>query len=262
MGVRSALYAALYTGGRILSAASSVTLHAAAGLMRLEHLREASRRAWDEQDALDSEAYISSGLLDWEQEFYPPHLKPGDRILVVGCGTGRDLLALLERGHPTDGLDSGPRLTAIARDMVARRGGHATVLTGAIETTALPADYDVVIFSWFSYSYVPHARCRIEVLRKVKAHLNPGGRLLISYVLFEPGRRRDLLPVTRLVARLSRSDWRPEPGDYITHEGPGRYVGHYEHQFRPEEIEAEARAAGLTVVFHERKHEGRLALTA
>ena len=260
--LRVALYAALYTGGRLLSAASTVMFHAAAGLVRFEDLRRASQRAWDEQQALDTEAYIGSGLFDWEQDFFDRLLKPDDRILVVGCGTGRDLLALLDHGYRTDGLDSGARLTAIAREMVARRGRQATILTGAIETMALPERYDVVIFSWFCYCYIPHGRCRIEVLRKVGEHLNPGGRILISYILFEPGHRRDLLPLTRLVARLSGSDWHPEPGDYVTHARPGRYVGHYEHQFRPDEIEAEARAAGLTVMFHERKNEGRLALTA
>jgi SAM-dependent methyltransferase len=260
-GLRAALYTVLYAGGRVLSAGSAVILHLAAGLVRLPELQGAAQRAWDEVEALDLESYITSGLLDWEQEFYLPFLKPDDRILLIGCGTGRDLLGLLERGYRTDGLDSGPRLTAIASAMVARRGWSAAVLTGAIETVALPAPYDVAIFSWYCYCYVPHAENRIAVLRKVRAHLNPEGRVLIPYIPFEPGRRRDLLPLTRLVARLSRSDWRPEPGDYINHDGPGRYISHFEHQFRRDEIESEARAAGFTVLAHERKNEGRLALT-
>jgi hypothetical protein len=36
---------------------------------------------------------------------------------------------------------------------------------------------------------------------------------------------------------------------------------HFEHQFRPDELEMEARAAGLSVVFHERKDNGMAVLT-
>jgi hypothetical protein len=35
---------------------------------------------------------------------------------------------------------------------------------------------------------------------------------------------------------------------------------HFEHQFRPAEIEAEARAAGLAVAFHAQASDGNLAL--
>ena len=35
---------------------------------------------------------------------------------------------------------------------------------------------------------------------------------------------------------------------------------HFEHQFRPAEIEAEARAAGFEVAFHEQSSDGNLAL--
>ncbi len=261
-GLPAVVYAMLYAGGWLFSAAATVIFHAAAGLVRFDDLQRASRRAWDETAARQSEAYISSGFLAWEREFYLPLLKPDDRIMLVGCGSGRDLLALWERGYRTDGLDSGAQLTAVARDMVARRGWPATILTGAIETATLTARYDVVIFSWFCYSYIPHARSRVEVLSKVKAHLDSGGRVLISYILPMPGRRQALMFLTRLTARLSGSDWHPESGDYISHDRPGRYLSHYEHQFSPEEIEAEARAAGLAVAMHEQKEHGWLVLKA
>jgi SAM-dependent methyltransferase len=258
--VPAAVYAMLYAGGWLFSAAATVIFHAAAGLFRVDDLQRASRRTWDEVAAGQSESYISSGFLAWEREFYLPLLKPDDRILLVGCGSGRDLLALWAHGYRTDGLDSGSQLTAVAREMVARHRWPATILTGAIETVTLTTRYDVVIFSWFCYSYIPQARSRVEVLRKVKAHLDSGGRVLISYILPAPGRRRTLISLTRLMARLSGSDWHPEPGDYLSHDRPGRYISHYEHQFRPEEIEAEARTAGLAVALHEQKDHGFLVL--
>lgn len=252
----------LFSSGRVLSAASSLTFCAAAGLARLEDVRASIQLSWDSQASMEEEPYIHSGFFDWEREFYPPFLKGDDRVLVIGCGTGRDLLALLEQGFRAEGLDCGPRVTEIARRVLAQRGLTAPVVTGPIETTPLSGLFDAVIFSWFCYCYIPGAASRVAVLAKVKGHLGPGGRILISYIPFEPSRRHQLLTVTRLVARLSGSDWRPEPGDLVVHDRAGRYLSHFEHQFTEAEIEGEARAAGLSVASHQRGHEGRLVLMA
>ena len=66
------------------------------------------------------------------------------------------------------------------------------------------------------------------------------------------------LPIglTRFLARLTRSDWRPERGDVVSLATGDRHAIHYEHQFVDGELEHEARAAGLTVVFHERRELG------
>jgi hypothetical protein len=100
----------------------------------------------------------------------------------------------------------------------------------------------------------------LAVLQRASASLVSGGRLLISYI---PARRRPsrLLALTRLAGRLTRSDWRLEDGDCI---GPvtGRPPAvHFEHHFQRQEIEREARAAGLTVAGHRDAEEGMLVLT-
>ena len=124
----------------------------------------------------------------------------------------------------------------------------------------LPASFDVFTFSWFCYGYIAQADTRIGVLRKVKAHLNPGGRVLISYVPAERLSRSLAIGLTRFAARLTRSDWRPELGDVIGRAAGDRHAIHYEHQFREGELENEASAAGLTVVFHERRDVGTAVL--
>ena len=98
------------------------------------------------------------------------------------------------------------------------------------------------------------------MLRKVKAHLNPGGRVLISYIPAERPLRSLPIRLMRFVARLTRSDWRPELGDVIGRAAGDRHAIHYEHQFSEGELENEARAAGLTVVSHERREVGTVVL--
>ncbi len=110
--------------------------------LRLADLRAAIQREWEDAGASQSDNYITSGLMNWERDFYPRFLIPGDRVLVVGCGTGRDLLALLQFGYRAEGLDVGPRCTATARRFLQKGGFNTPVYTGAIETFELPGRFD------------------------------------------------------------------------------------------------------------------------
>ena len=259
-GWRTALYTLLWGAGHALHLAGRASMYLAAGTLRLDDLREAIANTWHE--FFRSEAAILSGLMSWEHGFYGRSLKPGDHVLLVGSGTGRDLIALLKLGYRVDGLDVSAHAIALARRMLDQERLAAELSTGAIETAPLAASFDAFVFSWFCYGYIPQTSSRIAVLRKVKAHLNPGGRILISYIPAD--RRPRSLPIrlARLAARLTRSDWRPELGDVL---GPGagdRSAIRYEHQFQEGELNEEARAAGLTVVFHEWDDVGTAVLMA
>jgi SAM-dependent methyltransferase len=259
-GWRRVPFALLWKIGRALELAARASIYLAAGTLRLRDLRGAIANSWEEFGR--SEAAIRSGLMHWERALYGRFLKPEDRVLVVGCGTGRDLIALGKLGYRVEGLDVGPRSIALARQMLEREGLSAKLYTGAIEALALPGSFDAFIFSWFCYGYIPQADTRVGVLHKVKAHLNPGGRILISYIPADRPPRALPIRLTQLAARLTESDWRPELGDVIgSAAGNGRAI-HYEHHFSKGELENEARAAGLTIVFHEPNEEATAVLMA
>src|SRR3989442_14904825 len=113
--------------------------------------------------------------------------------------------------------------------MLEREGLAAELYTGAIEAVALPGSFDAFIFSWFCYGYIPQADTRIGVLRKVKAHLNPGGRILISYIPAERPPRVLPIRLTRLAARPTRAGWHPGPGRGIGAAHGHRRRSHYDH---------------------------------
>ncbi|HSE94023.1 MAG TPA: class I SAM-dependent methyltransferase [Methylomirabilota bacterium] len=257
---RRALFAALDGVRTALEHASRLPHHAAVGLVRradLERGREAAWRRFAELQAADA----TFTLMAWEEEFYGRFLERGDRILVAGCGTGRDLLGLLERGYSAEGLDVVAACVEAAQLNLKRRGYRTPLHVGAIETAELTGVFDAVIFSWYCYSYIPGRRARVETLRRMRSHLAEGGRVLICYIRrSEPwgaiGPR-----VARATSWLSRSDWRPEPGDVVAFE-QGIASARYEHAFLAEEIEAEARDAGLAVASHDRREEGLLVLTS
>jgi SAM-dependent methyltransferase len=257
-GWRNAAFALLSIAARTLDLAARASLYLAAGTLRRQALTEAITRTWDEFSRDD--ATILSGLMSWEKAWYEHALKPADHILLVGCGTGRDLIALLELGYRVEGLDISARAIELARRMLQRRHLSAELHIGPIEGVVPPGTFDAVIFSWFCYGYIPERQTRISVLLKIKPHLTPGGRVLISYVPAE-GRPRSLpILLTQLAARLTRSDWHPELGDAIgpITADPGSV--RYEHEFSTGELEDEARAAGFTVVSHERSEVGTAVL--
>jgi SAM-dependent methyltransferase len=260
-GLRGLVVGASCGLARSLDRVVSASTFAAAGVLSFDGLRRHMLDDWRHFGDRQPDADVAGGLFAWEQEFYAPYLRPADHILVVGCGTGRDLLALLELGYHTDGLEPVAELAQRARERVARRGLTATVHTADIVTAPLPERHDVFILSWYCYSYIPQRSRRIAVLTKLRDRMAPEGRILISYILASPPPRRTLWRLASLAARVSGSDWRPEYGDvFIARHEIGRI--HFEHRFTPPEIEAEAHAAGLRVGSHTHTADGSLALVA
>jgi 2-polyprenyl-3-methyl-5-hydroxy-6-metoxy-1,4-benzoquinol methylase len=258
--LRKALYTLLRVTARVLERASRAFVYLAAGTLRLHELRQAIADTWE--DLGREEGYILSGLMVWEKAFYGRFLKPADRILLVGCGTGRDLIALLKLGYRVEGLDVAPGAIGLARHILEKEGLRSELYTGPIEAVALRGNFDAVVFSLYSYGLIPHSETRVGVLRKVMAHLNPGGRILISYNPADQRPRSLPIRLTRLLARLTRSDWHVELGDVIDAAANDWRRILYEHRFQNGELETEARAAGLAIVFDERGKEGTAVLTA
>ena len=124
----------------------------------------------------------------------------------------------------------------------------------------LTRSYDVFLFSWFCYGYIPHAASRIQVLRRLRPFLNTGGRILISYIPRSEPVSPLPIRVAALAARLGRSGWHPEPGDVIEPSKSGS-SSFKEHRFEPGELEQEARAAGFVVRFESQsEHVGTATL--
>jgi SAM-dependent methyltransferase len=259
--VRRSLVASLVGLARTLDRGIMVTTFLAGGLLRFETLRRHTTENWRHFGASQTEPELAGGLFNWERAFYGPFLRAGDRVLVVGCGSGRDLIPLLEQGCRAEGLEPVAQCADVARARLAARGLSAPVYTADIATATLTGRYDVVIFSWLCYGYIPTRARRVATLARVREYLAPGGRVLISYLPAQPPPRRLPWRLARLASWLSRADWRPEYGDvFIARHDTGCI--HYEHQFQPAEIEAEARAAGYEIASHNQRADGHLALCA
>jgi SAM-dependent methyltransferase len=248
--VLSVIRASLIRTGRGFDRAAKICAAFAAATLRMRDIRSDTEHKWGRFYALDSD--IDRGLFPWEEHLIERAVSPGARILVVGSGTGRDLIALSAKGYDVCGVDPAAAAVAIARDACSRRGITAAHIHGYYEDVAVPAPFDVIVFSNLCYGCIPESSRRVEVLRKAKGELAPRGRILVSCVWNSQRRHSRLFDLVKLGARLRRSDWHPEAGDVLDPMPTGRPRFHYEHLFVAGEVEAEAAAAGLRVVYQDR----------
>ena len=100
--------------------------------------------------------------------------KSGLRILDVGCGPGRDLVALRGLGHAPVGLDGCSAFVKMARE----HSGCEVLEQSFFELNLPPAAFDGV-FANASLFHVPRATLP-RVLRELHEALVPGGALFCS----------------------------------------------------------------------------------
>jgi cyclopropane fatty-acyl-phospholipid synthase-like methyltransferase len=101
-------------------------------------------------------------------------LKPGARILDIGCGSGRDLLWMKQRGFRVIGFERSPGLADLARE-----NSGCDIIKG---------DFDSYDFSQFQVDaliligalvHVPHEKLS-DMLCKVLKAVRPDGHLLVT----------------------------------------------------------------------------------
>ena len=219
--------------------------HLAAGTLRLDDLRTGIEYSWERFEARDSD--VEAGLVAWEEELLASFVSLTDDLLLVGSGPGRDLVAMVARGYRVTAVEPARRATATARRHLAKQGLSADIIEGFFEDVTLPHSFNVIIFSNCCYNFIPGSGRRIDALRKAVEHLTPGGRIVITYMIEQSGHPA-WMKIAGLAATISGSNWRPERGDVVQAVDTELPLFHYEHPFRPGEIEAEAKAAELRVL--------------
>lgn len=108
---------------------------------------------------------------------------PGAEVLDAGCGAGRLLPYLAERGGRPVGIDLSPEMIRRAQ------ADHPEfpTQTGALEDLPWPAETFHGVFSWYSTIHSPDTSLA-QILHEFARVLVPGGRALIAFQAGTGGR--------------------------------------------------------------------------
>lgn len=111
-------------------------------------------------------------------------VRPGQRALDLGCGTGQVTARLLAAGADVVAVDALPEMLAAAR----RRAPDATLLQGDIVDADVGGGYDRVVLSFVLHNC--DAAGRVRLLSRAAALLAPGGRIGVLDWAVPRGRAR------------------------------------------------------------------------
>ena len=119
---------------------------------------------------------VAAGVDVHGEAAYVDLLLPGpSTVLDAGCGTGRVAVELARRGHDVVGVDSDASMLDVAR-----RTPSVVWAQEDLVTLALPGRFDLVVAAGNVVVFLAEGS-EPEVIRRLAAHLLPGGLLVCGW---------------------------------------------------------------------------------
>ena len=119
-----------------------------------------------------------------EIEFFRPYVAAGQPALDVGCGSGRLLVPWVVDGFDVDGVDASADMIGACREAAHKVGRDPALYVQPTHVLDLPRRYGAVIMCG-SFGLGGSRVQDLEGLRRVRAHLQPGGVLALDYEIGE-----------------------------------------------------------------------------
>lgn len=126
----------------------------------------------DETVSIDQEPFLGE---------FVRQLSPGDHVLDVGCGSGRDLLWLQQKGLAVTGFERSPGLAGLAR----QHAGCRVIEGDFTSHDFAPLAVDAVLMTG-ALVHVAHDRLP-DVLQNILCALNPESPRRIVYLSLKEG---------------------------------------------------------------------------
>lgn len=182
--------------------------------------------------------YISFGFSENEKKIYDRYANKRGKVLVIGCGAGREAIQFAKLGHEVEGIDYIPDLITLAKNWAERLNlGIKYEMQDIIEYLPAPDFFEYIVFSIFLT--IPTSELRLKVLKKLYHSLKSNGLL---FIYFCDLRDKNLILKNKFLGHPLKI-FNPfyENGDYFYHST-------FKHDFKIEELEKEIKKAGFELV--------------
>jgi hypothetical protein len=208
------------------------------GALSPASLDSVDQHFYDRNSSYHGDEHNLRGLMPWEDEALATAFAGCRRLLVLGAGGGREVLALSRRGYEVEGFDCNQALVDFAAGFLTRHASAGTVRH--LPRDAVPPrgePFDGVILGWGSYMLMPGSARRVDLLRRLGGLVRPGSPVLLSF--WTRGGDGAAFRAAAALANLIRVPLRRprvQTGDALR--------PNYVHYFTGAEVAAELRQAG------------------
>jgi hypothetical protein len=230
---------------RSLAAVRAFVIGLWLGLLGRQDLHQVDLDHFDSAMPYASEEYNCGGLFPWEELAVKRFFDRAHRVVVVGAGAGREVMALCRRGIEVDGFEFHPSLREIGDRLLASQGLTARLRPmGRDLCPELEGPYDGLIVGWANYTLIPGRATRVRFLEDLRAAAAADAPLLVS-AFSRHGDERSFR-ITRAVAAPLRRLLGGEPVELGDHLGPN-----YVHCFTRAELTDELAQGGFQLLHFE-----------
>jgi SAM-dependent methyltransferase len=123
----------------------------------------------------------AEGLAPFEEAMVQQAFIPGQRILDIGCGGGREASALVQHELRVVAMDLVPAMVQAARSHGRKKGLLGNYVVGnAVSLPFCDACFDGVAMLGAIIAHVPGREGRVQAIRAVWRTLRPGGKLAMT----------------------------------------------------------------------------------
>ena len=220
------------------------------GVLDNEQIRRGVFQHYAEAGLYATSEHNLHGFMPYEKELVKEYFSQCRSAVVAAAGGGREMIALAGIGIHAEGFECNPKLVQTCREFLAEAGVSGRVIDA--QPDAVPSGlgmFDCGIVGWGAYAHMMGRANRVNFMRDLKTHLQPGAPVFVSVGRRPAGSRyyQSISRLANLIRLLRHSSERVEVGDDL--------LNCFSHAFEESELRRELEEAGFHVVALCQTHE-------